>query len=80
MICGNRTSGENVLFRVERAESIAERLRGLLGRRGLDPGAGVLLMNCGSIHTFGMRFTIDVVFLTKKGFVTKIFRNVGCIE
>lgn len=38
------------------------RLRGLLGRKELPPGEGILLRPCGSVHTFFMRFPIDVVF------------------
>jgi uncharacterized membrane protein (UPF0127 family) len=38
-------------------------MRGLLGRRGLQQGEGLLLQPAGSIHTFFMRFPIDVVFL-----------------
>lgn len=39
------------------------RLRGLLGRSGLEAGEGMLFPRTGSIHTMFMRFPIDVVFL-----------------
>ncbi len=39
------------------------RLRGLLGRSGLEPGEGMLFPGTASIHTMFMRFPIDVVFL-----------------
>jgi uncharacterized protein len=39
------------------------RMRGLLGRSGLEPGEGMLFPRTGSIHTMFMRFPIDVVFL-----------------
>ena len=39
------------------------RLRGLMGRRGLAPGEGLLLKPTPSIHTCFMRFPIDAVFL-----------------
>ena len=39
------------------------RLRGLIGRRGLVPGEGLLLKPTPSIHTWFMRFPIDAVFL-----------------
>ena len=39
------------------------RLRGLLGRKSLPSGEGILLRPAGSIHTFFMRFAIDAVFL-----------------
>lgn len=41
------------------------RLRGLLGRPGLEPGEGLLLRPAGSIHMMFMRFPIDAVFATK---------------
>jgi uncharacterized membrane protein (UPF0127 family) len=40
-------------------------MRGLLGRSELPEGEGILLRPAGSIHTFFMRFAIDVVFLDR---------------
>lgn len=37
---------------------------GLMGKKSLDPDSGLLLKNCGSIHCFFMRFTIDVIYLS----------------
>lgn len=42
------------------AETVRERGRGLLGRGGID--GAMLLRPCRSVHTFGMRFAIDVAF------------------
>jgi len=42
------------------------RMRGLLGRSSLPDGEGILLTPAGSVHTFFMRFPIDVVFLDKE--------------
>jgi len=39
------------------------RMRGLLGRTSLEPDEGFFIPACSSIHTWGMRFPIDVVFL-----------------
>lgn len=39
------------------------RLRGLIGRASLEPGEGLLLLGTKGIHTIGMRFPIDVLFL-----------------
>ena len=47
-------------------------MRGLLGKRGLDRGEGILLQPAGSIHTMFMRFTIDVVFLDGENRVLSI--------
>ena len=57
--------GEDVLCSVEVATAPAERMRGLLGRDGID--GALLLPHCRSVHTLGMRFTIDVAFLDRHG-------------
>ena len=54
------------------AETPLARMRGLLGRRGLDSGEGLLLRPASSVHTFFMRFPIDVVFLGGDGEVVKV--------
>ena len=48
------------------------RMRGLLGRGALPPDEGILLRPAGSIHTFFMRFPIDVVFLDREQVVVGI--------
>jgi uncharacterized membrane protein (UPF0127 family) len=45
------------------ADTMWTRLRGLMGRRELEPGEGVLLRPSGSVHTCFMRFAIDIAFL-----------------
>jgi uncharacterized protein len=52
------------------------RMRGLLGKRGLDSGEGLLIRPAPSIHTFFMRFPIDVVFLSRQGEVLKVAERV----
>jgi uncharacterized membrane protein (UPF0127 family) len=51
-------------------------MRGLLGRRGLENGEGLLLRPAGSIHMFFMRFAIDVVFVGRNGEVVKVVPKV----
>ncbi len=41
------------------------RLVGLLGKRGLEPGTGLLIIPSQAIHTVAMRFPIDVIFLDR---------------
>ena len=55
-----------------RAETFLERLKGLLGHRGLDPDEGLWITPCGSVHTFGMRFPIDVVFVGRDGRIVRV--------
>jgi uncharacterized protein len=47
-------------------------MRGLLGRDKLEPGTGMLLSPEPSVHTFFMRFPIDVVFLDKAKTIVKV--------
>ncbi len=59
----NLTRGNVLCEQVEIADSALPRMRGLLGRRSLPSGEGVLLQPAPSIHTAFMRFEFDVVFL-----------------
>ena len=67
----NRRSGAIVGERVEIANALASRLRGLLGRAGLVPGAGLWLERCSSIHMFFMRFPIDALFVDENRMVVR---------
>jgi uncharacterized membrane protein (UPF0127 family) len=58
-----REDGSVVCERCEVAETILARMRGLLGRKGLAPGEGLLIRPASSIHMLFMRFPIDAVFL-----------------
>jgi uncharacterized membrane protein (UPF0127 family) len=49
---------------------------GLLGRRSLPAGKGLLIRPASSVHTFFMRFPIDVVFLDRNGVVVGIRHEV----
>jgi hypothetical protein len=59
------TEGTVVCERCEMPESSFARMRGLLGRDGLEPGTGMLIDSAPSVHMFFMRFPIDVVFLDR---------------
>lgn len=62
-------------MKLEFACTLPSRLRGLLGRRSFD---GVLLLApCNDIHTFGMKRTLDVAFVSADGVVLETYRNVG---
>src|SRR3954451_12188510 len=60
-----RQDGSPVCERCLLAETPLTRLKGLLGRDGLEQGEGLLLRPASSIHTFFMRFAIDAVFLDR---------------
>ncbi len=75
----NRTKGTILCERLEIAESMAAQSRGLLGRDGLAPGAGMLFegnwLPLMWMHMFFMRFAIDIVFLDKSNRVRRINRS-----
>jgi uncharacterized membrane protein (UPF0127 family) len=64
--------GVEICTRCELADTALSRMRGLLGRRGLDGGGGMLINPCPSVMTFFMRFTIDVVFLDRENTIVGI--------
>jgi hypothetical protein len=60
------------LLEVMMACSALTRMRGLLGRPPLRAGQGMLIRPCSMIHTLGMRYPIDVVFLRRDGLVLRV--------
>ena len=51
--------------RIGVAETSVSRMVGLLGKRGLEPGTGLLIIPSQAIHTVAMKFPIDVVFIDR---------------
>lgn len=52
------------------------RLRGLLGEKNLTFGSALVLRPCDSIHMFGMRFPLDVLFADSDGVVVGVVENI----
>jgi uncharacterized membrane protein (UPF0127 family) len=69
-------TGVVVVQSLEVADGVWSRFRGLQLRRRLPPGSGLLLVPCASVHTFFMRFAIDVLQLNRRGVVLAIKRAV----
>ncbi len=67
--------GEIVCAHCELADTPLKRMRGLLGRSGLDEDEGMLFRPAGSIHMFFMRFPIDAVFCDRDLVVVGIERD-----
>ena len=64
--------GGDVLASAEIARGIRERTQGLLGRRDASEVTGALVLRpCRQVHTFGMRFPIDVAFCDRDGVVLR---------
>ena len=70
-------SGVGVGSRVAIADSWWRRLRGLLARPPLRSEEGLLLLECGSVHTVGMTYPIDVAFIDAGGVVVRSIPNLG---
>ncbi len=59
-------------FDIAATTSAGERAKGLLGRDSLDDDAGLYIAPCKQVHTFGMRFPIDVAFVGRHGEVRHV--------
>lgn len=64
--------GGKVLASLEVADGRAARRRGLTGREGFE--GALLLRPCRSVHTFGMRFPLDVAFCDEDLVVLRVAR------
>lgn len=62
----NTTRGTVVASRAARASSFLARLRGLMFQADLPPGGGLVIEPNSNIHTFWMRFPIDVIFVDRQ--------------
>ncbi|MFZ0662127.1 MAG: DUF192 domain-containing protein [Acidobacteriaceae bacterium] len=60
----------------ETAGTAATRNKGLLGRTGLPPGGGMWIVPCESVHTFFMKFPLDLVYLDRNKKVKKVRSHV----
>lgn len=59
------------------ADTSAKRRRGLLKHSSLPSGEALWIVPCEGVHTWGMRFPIDVVFLSRKRRVVKTRKSMG---
>ena len=69
----NESRGTVLIERGGLARSWKERLVGLMGRKKLGPGDGLVIRPCESIHTCWMRFPIDVIFTDVEDRVVRLF-------
>jgi hypothetical protein len=68
----NVTRGVLLADSAEVADTSAKRRTGLLKHTSLEPGDGLWIVPCESVHSFGMKFTIDVIYLDRKHKVKKV--------
>jgi uncharacterized membrane protein (UPF0127 family) len=53
-----------------------ERMRGLLWRRPLREREALLINHCASVHTWGMRYPLDLAFMDRKWRISKLVRDI----
>jgi uncharacterized membrane protein (UPF0127 family) len=70
-ILRNARHQQVVARHIESAFDRKTRNRGLLGRASLSPDRALILAPCNSIHTFFMKFAIDVAFVDRSGLIVR---------
>lgn len=73
----NRNRESFLGLRVAPADTLAMRLRGLLGRIRLNPDDGIWLAPSRGIHTIGMLFAIDLIYLDASNRVIHLVEQIG---
>lgn len=68
-------NGQSTSLRLKKADRFFSRLHGWLFHTEIHDHDALLISPCNSVHTFGMRFCIDVAFINTNNEVTKIVTN-----
>ena len=71
------SQGRVLADRADIADTSSTRRTGLLKHTKLDPGEGLWIAPTEGVHTFGMKFPIDVIFLNKKKKILKVRPNMA---
>ncbi len=74
LVATNARTGLPLAERTRATRGPWDRMRGLLARAPLGVGEGLLIAPCNGIHTVGMRYAIDVVFIDRDGRVLRVTR------
>jgi len=75
LLIRNQTRGTVLADKAAVADTSEKRRTGLLKHTGLAAGEGLWIKPSEGVHTFGMKFAIDVIFMNKKGVVLKLRPN-----
>jgi uncharacterized protein len=68
----NLTRQAELAARLTVASTAPARRKGLLGRMSLEPGEGLWILPCEAVHSMGMRFAIDLIYLNRRKRVVKL--------
>ena len=72
MRVNNQTRRTSLVKNGSAATNVLARAKGLLWRAPLQPGEGLLIEPCNSVHTFMMSFPIDVIFVSRTNTVVHL--------
>jgi hypothetical protein len=75
LLIKNLTRNAVLAYAAEAADTSQKRRTGLLKHSSLPEGQGLWIVPCEAVHTFGMNFPIDVIFVNRKRVVVKIREN-----
>jgi uncharacterized protein len=73
----NETRGTSIGDAIDSAETSAQRRVGLLKHSKLEEGTGLWIVPCEAVHTFFMKFALDLIYLDRKHCVRAIARGVA---
>lgn len=68
----NQTRETTLAVNARLADTFFSRLRGLLGTKSLPEGSALVIRPCNSVHMFGMRYSLDVLFVASDQHVLKM--------
>ena len=71
----NESRGITIARCVNQAFTSESRRKGLLGQESLPPGGGLWIVPCEGVHTVGMRFAIDLIYLDRQRRIRKLVQN-----
>lgn len=71
----NERTDDTIAGSVAVADNPWTRMKGLLGKKGLPDAEALLIRPCSSVHTYFMRFDLDVIFLDRDNQVLKVVRD-----
>jgi uncharacterized protein len=71
----NQSNGSVIAHKIQIADNFVSRLVGLLNRKNIDKDEGLLIVPSKSIHSFGMQFDFDAVFLDKNNKVVYLIEK-----
>ena len=72
----NKKTGEILAVKVDVAKDIFSRMIGLMFKNSLGESDGLLIAPCNSIHTFFMKFNLDIIFMNSESQVVKVIEDI----